>query len=82
MPLYLFHCRSCGHEFEELVFGAEQPSCERCAKGPLERAVPRVSVRGSSARANERPSSEPSGFGGPCGSCGDPRGEGACGLEG
>jgi putative FmdB family regulatory protein len=39
MPLYDFHCRSCGHEFEALVRGAESPACPKCHGRDLERLL-------------------------------------------
>lgn len=39
MPLYDFRCRSCGHEFEALVRGADAPSCVACQGGDLERLL-------------------------------------------
>jgi len=39
MPLYDFHCRACGHEFEALVRGADTPSCPACRGSDLERLL-------------------------------------------
>jgi putative FmdB family regulatory protein len=30
MPIYEYACAKCGHEFETLVRGGEQPVCARC----------------------------------------------------
>jgi putative FmdB family regulatory protein len=68
MPIYEYACRECGRRFEELVFGqAPAPSCPGCSGGDVERLLSAVAVgRGEQAG----PAS--------CGSCGDPRGPGAC----
>lgn len=68
MPLYEYVCRRCAREFEELVFGQASPVCPGCGGAEVERVLSVVSV----ARA------EPPVAAGPCGSCGDPRGPGAC----
>jgi len=39
MPLYDFHCRTCGHEFEALVRGSESPACPSCQSRDLERLL-------------------------------------------
>lgn len=30
MPIYEYQCDKCHHEFEELVFGDQLPSCPQC----------------------------------------------------
>jgi putative FmdB family regulatory protein len=39
MPLYDFHCRTCGHEFETLVRTGDSPSCPECRGSDLERLL-------------------------------------------
>lgn len=39
MPLYDFHCRTCGREFEALVRGADRPTCPGCHGADLERLL-------------------------------------------
>lgn len=41
MPLYDFHCRSCGHEFEALVRPVDTgaPACPSCASRDLEKLL-------------------------------------------
>lgn len=69
MPLYEYDCKACGHGFEALVFGAEKPVCPGCgAKAPTKR----LSTFAVTSGAPEAPSP------GGCGTCGDPRGPGAC----
>lgn len=30
MPIYEYHCQKCGHDFEYLVMGGDQPECQAC----------------------------------------------------
>jgi putative FmdB family regulatory protein len=72
MPLYEYTCRACEHAFEVLVRNAEPPTCPACHSGDLER---RLSV--FAAHAGGAPRTEVA----PCGTCGDPRGPGACSMN-
>jgi len=73
MPLYEFQCRSCSHRFEELVRASDgPPSCPHCQGKELEKLLSAFAV-GTGAAAPA--------MAGPCGSCGDPRGPGACRLN-
>lgn len=73
MPIFEYTCKQCNHEFEALVFGNNKAECPKCQSGKLEPKLSAfaVAVKGSTFAA---PSA------GPCGSCGDPRGAGACSL--
>lgn len=73
MPLFEYTCKQCDHRFEALVFGSEKPSCPKCKSKSL---APQLSVF---AVAGKGGSSSPAASG-PCGSCGDPRGPGACSM--
>ena len=78
MPIFEYICKECHHEFEALVYGKEKAECPKCHTKKLEPqlsvfAVSVVSTKGSSPSASPTPS-------GGCGSCGDPRGPGACSL--
>jgi putative FmdB family regulatory protein len=59
VPIYDFHCDSCGADFEELVRGAETPPCPSCgAPGPsrlLSQVSPpaRIGLRGAAARRSD-----------------------------
>ena len=44
MPLYDFHCRTCGHDFEALVRARDVPSCPTCRGQDLERLQSRFAV--------------------------------------
>lgn len=75
MPVYEYACSACGQRFEELVLGSEAPACPRCSSHDLEK---QFSTFGVGATApSEAPCGMPSTS---CGTCGDPRGPGACAL--
>jgi putative FmdB family regulatory protein len=77
MPLYEYACRSCGHRFEFLTRAGRQPECPACSGADLEKQLSVFAVStGPSATA--APST---GFEGACGTCGDPRGPGACSMN-
>jgi putative FmdB family regulatory protein len=73
MPIFEYICQECQHEFETLVFGREKAKCPKCKSQKLS---PQLSVFAVSATS---PASTSPGAGA-CGSCGDPRGAGACSL--
>ena len=79
MPIFEYVCKECQHEFEALVFGQQKAAYPKCQSRRLD---PQLSVFGVSAKSGG--SSQPS-FSTPpagsCGSCGDPRGPGACSLK-
>ena len=72
MPIYEYSCKTCDAEFEALVSGSDKPECPECGDVRLERRFSAFAVRSKTSVA--------AGIG-PCGSCGDPRGPGACGLH-
>lgn len=74
MPLYEYLCSDCHHDFEFLVYGSQSPSCPECQSTKLEK---RFSVFAVNAQNTPRPNSN---LPGECGTCGDPRGPGACSL--
>jgi len=78
MPIFEYVCKECQHEFEALVFGKQKAECPKCQSKKLE---PQLSVFAVSPKsgANSQPSFSPEPAG-PCGSCGDARGPGACSL--
>jgi putative FmdB family regulatory protein len=79
MPIFEYVCNDCRHEFEALVFGKQKAECPKCQSKKLE---PQLSVFAVSAKSGA--SSQPSFSDGParaCGSCGDPRGAGACSMK-
>ena len=60
MPLYDFHCRACGHEFEGLVRPQDPPvACPSCKGQDLERlpsgfAVSTAEKTAAAARASRK----------------------------
>lgn len=75
MPVYEYTCRGCRHPFEFLHLGSEQASCPECESRDLEKRFSVFGVSGSDAPTVDGDSP------GACGSCGDPRGPGACAQE-
>jgi putative FmdB family regulatory protein len=73
MPIFEYICRDCQHRFETLVTRDRQPACPVCHGGTLEKQLSVFAVAGSSRQA------APAAAG--CGTCGDPRGPGACRLD-
>ena len=39
MPMFEYRCTRCGHEFEELVFGDENPVCRPAAPKPRKKLI-------------------------------------------
>lgn len=74
MPIFEYICKECDHHFEALVFGKEKAECPKCHAKKLE---PQLSVFAVSAKSSSVSPSP----GGACGSCGDPRGPGACSMR-
>ena len=75
MPIHEYLCRGCAKRFEALVLGARKAVCPACSGTDLEKQFSVFAAGGNSAgTASRERASAP----GPCGSCGDPRGPGAC----
>ncbi len=77
MPIFEYVCKECQHKFEALVFGQQKAACPKCESKKLE---PQLSVFAVPAKSGAS-SSLSSMAQGPCGSCGDARGPGACSLK-
>ena len=73
MPIFEYVCKQCNHRFEAIVFGSGKPACPKCESKSL---TPQLSVFAVSAKST---SGSAAGLGA-CGSCGDPRGPGACSM--
>jgi putative FmdB family regulatory protein len=73
MPIFEYVCQKCHHQFEALVYGKQKAECPKCHATKLDAqlSVFAVSAKGPSSAAVPAA---------PCGSCGDPRGPGACSL--
>lgn len=75
MPLYEFVCTRCPTRFEALAKVGEVPPCPACGAKKPERLISAASTPKSSvAAARHMKPVLPAG----CGTCGDPRGPGAC----
>ena len=77
MPLFEYECRGCGHHFEYLTRGDQSPACPGCQSADLQKLLSVFAAHGSGpAKSFSHPATS-----GPCGSCGDPRGPGACSMN-
>lgn len=76
MPIFEYVCRDCDHQFEAIVYGNQKADCPKCHSKKLS---PQLSVFAVSS-SGKQASSPSFGGGGACGSCGDPRGPGACSM--
>jgi putative FmdB family regulatory protein len=74
MPIFEYVCQDCEHGFEALVYGSEKAECPKCHSKKLASQLSTFAVASKGA-AKASPSS------GPCGSCGDPAGPGACSMR-
>jgi putative FmdB family regulatory protein len=77
MPLFEYACRGCGRRFEFLTREGRSPACPACAGVDLEKQLSVFAVSSSGGSA----SAFASDTAGPCGTCGDPRGPGACSMN-
>ena len=70
MPIYEYVCARCRHAFEALIYGSERARCPECASDELEKQLSTFAAHGEARPERADP--------GACGTCGDPRGPGAC----
>ncbi len=77
MPLFEYACRTCGHHFEYLTRAGQTPHCPSCEGSELEKQLSVFAVSTAGSATGSLASSDVA----PCGSCGDPRGPGACSLN-
>jgi len=75
MPILEYLCKECAHQFEAIVLGAQQAVCPTCQSTKLERLLSVFAV------GSKSPGFAASESFGPCGTCGDPRGPGACAMD-
>ncbi|MBZ5530934.1 MAG: zinc ribbon domain-containing protein [Acidobacteriia bacterium] len=71
MPIFEYVCRECDHEFEAIVLGQQKAACPKCGSKRLKQQLSTFAVTGEKSQ-------QASSSAGPCGTCGDPRGPGAC----
>ncbi|MBM4195089.1 MAG: zinc ribbon domain-containing protein [Gemmatimonadetes bacterium] len=48
MPIYEYRCGECAHEFEALVRGGTEPTCEKCKSAKLERLFSLPAIKSDS----------------------------------
>lgn len=72
MPIFEYVCRACEHRFEALVNRSSTPECPGCRSRELARQLSVFAVGTAGAKTAAAPPP------GACGTCGDPRGPGAC----
>jgi putative FmdB family regulatory protein len=75
MPIFEYICKECNHPFEALVYGAQKAECPKCHSKKLAPQLSTFAVASKGSTSSEPLSS------GACGSCGDPRGPGACAMR-
>jgi putative FmdB family regulatory protein len=64
MPLFDYKCRACGHTFEHLTRGGNEPSCPQCNAADVEKLLSMFSVGAPvpTAAEKERQSMERAGW--------------------
>jgi putative FmdB family regulatory protein len=77
MPIFEYICRECQHAFEAIVLSDKMPRCPKCESKKLDQQLSRFAVQGKSSESF----GEACNSGGPCGSCGNPDGPGACAMD-
>jgi putative FmdB family regulatory protein len=75
MPIFEYTCHACGHHFEHLTRADREATCPACDGRALDKHLSTFAVRASAG-----PRADPAPIG-PCGSCGDVRGPGACSMN-
>ena len=74
MPIFEYVCRECNHRFEQLIQGSAEANCPRCHTPKPEKQFSAFGVGAPSKWST-------TGGGEACGTCGDPRGPGACSMN-
>ena len=80
MPIFEYACQSCGHRFEHLTREGLEPRCPACEGKALTKQLSTFAVSVGNGSSGSRADLASFG-GGPCGTCGDPRGPGACSMN-
>ncbi|MDR1855797.1 MAG: zinc ribbon domain-containing protein [Desulfovibrio sp.] len=75
MPIYEYTCTKCGREFEDLVFGDQDPPCPDCGSPDTKKLMSRCSHTGGSSDGYDAGASAPASgcggcAGGHCATCG------------
>ena len=74
MPIYEYDCAQCRQPFELLVRAGAAPACPDCGTPTLRKRLSAFAV------GRPGPAAAPA-TAQACGSCGDPRGPGACSMD-
>ncbi|HSP93623.1 MAG TPA: zinc ribbon domain-containing protein [Thermoanaerobaculia bacterium] len=74
MPIYEYRCRDCESRFERFVSGKARVACPECESARVDRLLSVFAVSRGASRSSPSAAA-------PCGSCGDPRGPGACSMN-
>jgi putative FmdB family regulatory protein len=77
MPIHEYACQDCGTQFEKLVRAGDQPECPRCHSVALEKKLSVFATSTAEGKVPEMAAAGP----GPCGTCGNPAGPGACAWQ-
>jgi putative FmdB family regulatory protein len=83
MPIFEYICQACDQRFEAIIHGSQKAHCPACDSTKLEQQLSAFAVgspKGKGDFAKSAGKTRSSGGGG-CGSCGDPRGPGSCGVN-
>ena len=75
MPIFEYVCQQCRHQIEAIVLGTQKAACPKSESKRLSQQLSSFAVRGEKSHEPASPSN------GACGSCGDPRGPGACSMN-
>lgn len=75
MPIYSYICRDCSHHFDAIVQGSTTPECPHCHTTNLEKQLTAFAVGATDSGYDVGATP------GACGTCGDPRGPGACSMN-
>lgn len=75
MPIFEYICKQCDQRFEKLVQASTVIECPSCNGTRLEKQLSVFAPGKGQSGFTAMPQA------GPCGSCGDPRGPGACSMN-
>ena len=78
MPIFEYQCNTCGKQFQTLVMGGEEPTCKHCGAVDLKKLISVFAVGADDGGGFGGGDMD---CGGGCGTCGDPRGPGACSFD-
>ncbi len=75
MPIFEYLCRDCNRHFEALVYGSQKAECPQCQSTNIDQQLSVFAVTKGKSSSSAKASTAA------CGTCGDPRGPGACSLD-